>query len=107
MIWKSKNIIDSMIEKDVREKVSAGQIVKAIILNGLGFLSKPLYLFPQYFQDKPVEKLLGVGIKPEEINDDKIGRVMDDITKYLGSYYGQKLDLIRLKSLKYQLSLVT
>ena len=31
MIWKSKNIIDSMIEKDVREKVSAGQIVKAII----------------------------------------------------------------------------
>ena len=31
-----ENIIDSMIEKDVREKVSAGQIVKAIILNGLG-----------------------------------------------------------------------
>lgn len=74
-----ENIIDGMIEKDVREKVSAGQIVKAIILNGLGFLSKPLYLFPQYFQDKPVEKLLGSGIKASEINDDKIGRVMDDI----------------------------
>ena len=45
-------------------------------------LSKPLYLFPQFFQDKPVEKLLGAGIKASEINDDKIGRVMDSIREY-------------------------
>ena len=97
-----ENIIDSMIEKDVREKVSAGQIVKAIILNGLGFLSKPLYLFPQYFQDKPVEKLLGVGIKPEEINDDKIGRVMDDIYKISGELLWTKIGLNTIK--KFEIS---
>ncbi len=72
-----ETIIDSMIEKDKREKISAGQIIKAIIINGLGFLSKPLYLFPRFFDDKPVESLLGNGIKAEYINDDKIGRVMD------------------------------
>ena len=29
------------VEKD--EKVNAGQVVKAMIINGLGFVSKPLY----------------------------------------------------------------
>ena len=27
------------------------------ILNGLGFVSRPLYLFPQFFQDKATEHL--------------------------------------------------
>lgn len=36
-----ENIVDSLIKQDVREKVSAGKIVKAIILNGLGFVSRP------------------------------------------------------------------
>ncbi|MEE6159833.1 DUF4277 domain-containing protein [Cylindrospermopsis raciborskii DSH] len=34
------------VEKD--EKVNAGQVVKAMIINGLGFVSKPLYMFPEY-----------------------------------------------------------
>lgn len=74
-----ENIVNSLIKTDKREKVSAGTIVKAIILNGLGYLSKPLYLFPEFFRDKPIEQLLGYGIKAEEINDDKIGRVMDEL----------------------------
>ena len=39
------------------EIVSAGLIVKAIILNGLGFVSRPLSLCPQFFQDKATEHL--------------------------------------------------
>lgn len=74
-----ENIVNSLIKTDIREKVSAGTIIKAIILNALGYMSQPLYLFPEFFADKPVEKLLGYGIKALEINDDKIGRVMDDI----------------------------
>jgi transposase len=74
-----ENIVNSLIKTDIREKISAGTIIKAIILNGLGYMSQPLYLFPEFFRDKPVDKLLGYGIKAEEINDDKIGRVMDDI----------------------------
>jgi transposase len=77
-----EDLVNKALGIDKREKISAGKIVKAIILNGLGFVSKPLYLFPQFFRDKPVEHLLGEGIKAAEINDDKIGRVMDDLHKY-------------------------
>lgn len=77
-----ENLVNEALGGDKREKVSAGKIVKAIILNGWEFVSKPLYLFPQFFESKPVEHLLGEGIKAEEINDDKIGRVMDDLHKY-------------------------
>lgn len=67
---------------DSREKINTGEVVKAIILNGLGFVSKPLYLFSQFFEDKATEHLLGEGIKAEDLNDDKIGRVMDKLYKY-------------------------
>ncbi|MFM7437697.1 MAG: IS1634 family transposase [Snowella sp.] len=77
-----EDLVNEALGIDKREKISAGTIVKAIILNGLGFVSKPLYLFPKFFEDKPIEHLLGKGIKPEEINDDKIGRVMDDLHQY-------------------------
>ncbi len=39
------DIINNEIGIDPREVVTAGQVVKAIILNGLGFVSRPLYLF--------------------------------------------------------------
>jgi transposase len=45
-------------------------------------VSKPLYLFPQFFEDKSVEHLLGKGIEPSHLNDDKIGRVMDKLFKF-------------------------
>ena len=64
---------------DPREKVSTGIIIKAMILNGLGFVSAPLYLFGQFFQGKATEQLLGIGIKPEHINDDRLGNVLDEV----------------------------
>ena len=42
-------------------------------------VSRPLYLFSQFFEDKAIEKLLGTGINSEYLNDDKIGLLMDDI----------------------------
>ncbi len=67
---------------DSRENINTGEVVKAIILNGLGFVSKPLYLFSQFFDDKALENLLGAGIKASDLNDDKLGRVMDKLYKY-------------------------
>ncbi len=75
-------IINNKLGIDVREKISAGTVVKSILINGLGFVSRPLYLFSQFFKDKAIEKLLGEGIKPDYLNDDKIGRVMDELYKY-------------------------
>ncbi len=46
------------------------------------FVSRPLYLFSQFFEDKGIEELLGEEIKTDYINDDKIGRVMDELYKH-------------------------
>lgn len=74
--------INEIFLVDSREKVNTGEVVKAIILNGLGFVSRPLYLFPDFFQDKAIEHLIKEGIKASDLNDDKIGRVMDKLYKH-------------------------
>ena len=38
--------------------------------------------FHNFFEDKAIEHLLGSGIKAEDLNDDKLGRVMDKIYTY-------------------------
>jgi transposase len=72
-------IINELIGEEKGEKVSPGHVVKAMILNGLGFVSKPLYMFPQYFETIACEHLIGAGVKPEYLNDDKLGRIMDKL----------------------------
>ena len=57
--------------------VSVGTAVVAMILNGLGFSNRQLYLVPQYFENKPVEHLLGEGIIADMLNDDCLGRTLD------------------------------
>ena len=74
-----EKIINEVIGEDPRELITSGQVVKGMILNGLGIISQPLYLFPKFFEDKPTEHLLGKEIKAEYLNDDKIGRVMDKL----------------------------
>ncbi len=71
--------IDHKLGTHPQEHVSPGQAVKAMILNGLGFLSAPLYLFEEFFSGKATEHLLGAGIKPEHLNDDRLGRVLDKL----------------------------
>jgi transposase len=56
--------INEQLQENDRAKISAGLVVKAMILNGLGFIHSPLYLFSQFFEDKPLEHLLGKGVKP-------------------------------------------
>ncbi len=76
------NIINQELRIEEQEIVNSGEIVKAIILNGLGFVSQPLYLFPKFFEGLATEHLLGNGIKPEYLNEHKIGRVMDKLYDY-------------------------
>jgi transposase len=71
--------IDQKLGTHPQEHVSLGQAVKAMILNGLGFLSAPLYLFGEFFTGKATEHLLGTGIKPQHLNDDRLGRVLDKL----------------------------
>jgi transposase len=72
-------ILNNRLGIDSREKVSTGVIVKAMLLNGLGFVSAPLYLFGQFFHGKATEQLLGEGVKPEQLNDDRLGNALEEI----------------------------
>ncbi len=68
----------------------------------LPFISQPLYLFSNFFQDKAVEHLLGKGVKASDLNDDKLGRVMDKLYKY---GINKLFLIIRLEVIKkYQIS---
>ena len=58
-------------------KVSVGQAIQAMVLNGLGFVNRPLYLTPEFYANKPVEVLIGAGISAEDLNDDCLGRALD------------------------------
>ena len=91
-------VIDKEIGTEEREKVSAGKVVKAMIINCMGFLTAPLYLFSEFFEGKATEHLIGAGIKAEyplgathaeetsarlhPLNDSRIGRVLDQIYEY-------------------------
>ena len=61
--------------------ISYGLLVEAMILNGLGlgFVGRTLHMYPEYFTERPVERLLGKGIKAEHINDDALGRCLDQL----------------------------
>ena len=76
-------LIDSLIPQDKEKRVvSLGQAVKAMVLNGLGFVNRALYLTPHFFQDKPVDRLIGEGIEAHHLNDTTLGRALDDIYDY-------------------------
>jgi len=73
---------DRLLGTDPRQRVSPGIALKALLLNALGFVSAPLYLFEQFFVGKATEHLLEAGIRPEHLNDDRLGRLLDLIYQF-------------------------
>jgi transposase len=64
-------------DEQSHERVGVGTATVAMILNGLGFSNRRLYLVPQLFATKAVERLLGPGVTAEDLNDDCLGRALD------------------------------
>ncbi len=60
-------------------KVSCGAAVQAMVLNGLGFTSRALYLMPQYLDNKAVDLLVAPGLVAADFNDDTLGRSLDQL----------------------------
>ncbi len=74
------NIIDEACGQQAKNKhMTFGQCVKCMILNGLGFVSRTLYLYSEYFEDKPIDHLLGVEIQADQIDDNVLGRTLDKL----------------------------
>jgi transposase len=53
-------IIEKAIPKNRHHNLSHAQSVKAMTLNVLGFIERRLYLFPKFFDDSDVSRLLGL-----------------------------------------------
>jgi transposase len=74
------SLIDSSIKQDFKQRtVTVGQAIKALVINGLGFTARRLYLTPEFFRDKPTDILIGAGIEPDHLNDDVLGRALDTV----------------------------
>lgn len=74
------NLINEVMPQDSEKRnVSLGHAIKAMVVNGLGFSNHTLYLMPDFYEDKPVERLLGKGIAASDINSNLLGRCLDDI----------------------------
>lgn len=79
-----------------------------MILNGLGFVSGTLYMFSKFFEGKCTERLLGTGITTAQINDDRIGNVLDDLHRVglSSTFMGISLFLAIGKSMKFLFKLI-
>jgi transposase len=62
---------------DTGRKVSVGQATQAMVLNGLGFVGRALYLTPEFYHTKPVDLLIGDGIEAADLNSDSLGKALD------------------------------
>jgi transposase len=90
-------------QPDLQRQVSMGTATVAMILNGLGFSNRRLYLVPQFFEHKPVEHLLGAGIQAEDLNDDCLGRTLDwlyeqDVTRLFAGIATQARQKLGMRS---------
>jgi len=70
--------IDKMIPTDPNQKLSHGECVKLMVINGLGFTSRPLYLEAQFFSSRPVDHFLQKNCE-DAINDDRLRRTLDKL----------------------------
>ena len=68
--------IDRHVSKPKR-KVSVGRAVQAMIVNALGFTGRALYLTPLFMDHKPVDVLIGEGVRSEDLHDDCLGTALD------------------------------
>jgi transposase len=77
-----EKVIDRALPKQGSRNLPHSVLIKAMLLNGLGFTHQRLYMFPNFFMTIPTEKLLGEGISPTDLNDDVVGRTLDAIYDY-------------------------
>jgi hypothetical protein len=73
-------VIDRATKQDpAMRMVTAGHAVKAMVLNGLGFLNHQRYLVPYFFQHKPLARLMAPGMQASHLNDDTLGCALDTL----------------------------
>jgi Domain of unknown function (DUF4277) len=73
-------VIERATQQDPEMRiVTAGHAVKAMVLNGLGFLNPQLSLVPHFFQHKLLSRLIAPGMQASHLHDDTLGRALDTL----------------------------
>jgi len=90
-------VIDEVLPKFGKHKLAHSIVLKAMILNCLGFVDSRLYMYSQYFETLPVERLLGPEISASDLNDDVLGRTLDAIYEADPTQLFMKLSLKMLE----------
>ena len=60
-------------------KANSGQILKSLVLQLLSVPYQTLYGTAEFFQNRPIDALLGTNIVPEDLNRHVLGRFLDDV----------------------------
>ena len=94
-------LINTCMPKNRSHHLSHSTVIKAMCLNGLGFNESRLYLYGDFFENLPTERLLGEGVLPEHINDDVLGRTLDKIYEYGCTELFNKLVLQAMKNVPF------
>jgi len=77
------DVIDRATQQNPEMRdLTVGEAVKAMVLNGLGFINQALYLVPRFFQNKPTYRLISPRVAPAQLNDDALGRALDTLYHY-------------------------
>lgn len=79
---KIAQMINTKLQVHNDRIVSPGQAVVAMIINGLGFTNRRLYLSHQFFANKPINLLLGESLTASDITDYTLGHTLDEIYEY-------------------------
>lgn len=79
-----KEIIDATLgnKAAITGRVTAGDCACAMILNGLGFANRALYLVSHFFENKPIDRLLSSEISAQDLTDDTLGMTLDVIADH-------------------------
>lgn len=75
-------VIDTVLPKTRDHTLPHSAVVKAMLLNGLGFNERRLYFFSRFFTNLSTEQLFGPGVTPDHLNDDVLLRTLDRIYEY-------------------------
>jgi transposase len=74
------NVIDRATQyAPERRIVTVAHAVKAMVLNGLGFVNQQLYPVPMFFHNKPSQRLIAPCIEAKYLNDNTLGRALDTL----------------------------
>jgi transposase len=75
-------LINARLVPDAQEALTPGEAMAGMILTGLGFANRPLFLTPQFCANQPLARLFREGIRAAMLNRFTLGRTLDEAYAY-------------------------